>query len=233
MISVTSTCTECDQQFFWKSQPYIFGNYHAGNVLLSFAMLCTGSCIRKTLRVFEQMKICIFNETTYYHHQRHLLIPAIVKFWRSYQDKMFRSLEGKEVLLAGDGRHDSMGHSAKFGTYTIFCCTVGLILHLVLVQVCSPAGCIKSGQHDTIVGYDCRSDAWKWVPSPQFLLIVASKFEIRLFCACLFDHIGPDKNRVRTFSLVSLISYVTVTEIKTLKRFVLFAYSPFLKLISF
>jgi len=37
--------------------------------------------------------------------------------------------------LAGDGRHDSMGHSAKYGTYTIFCCTVGLIIHIVLVQV--------------------------------------------------------------------------------------------------
>ena len=134
-ISVTSTCTACDQQFFWQSQPYIFGHYYAGNVLLSFAMLCSGSCIRKTLRVFEQMKICVFNETTYYYHQRHLLIPAIVKFWRSYQDKMFTSLEGKEVILSGDGRHDSMDHSAKFGTYTIFCCTVGLILHLVLVQV--------------------------------------------------------------------------------------------------
>ena len=87
-ISNTSACTACDQQFFWQSQPYIFGNYYAGNVLLSFAMLCSGSCIRKTLRVFEQMKICVFNETTYYYHQRHLLIPAIVKFWRSYQDKI-------------------------------------------------------------------------------------------------------------------------------------------------
>ena len=139
------TCTTCGHQLFWQSQPYIFGQYYAGNVLLSFAMLTTGSCIRKTLRVFEQMKICVFNETTYYYHQRHLLAPAIVKFWHLYQDKMFASLDGKEVVLAGDVRHDSMGHSAKFGTYTIFCCTVGLILHLELVQVFGlcVAGCIK------------------------------------------------------------------------------------------
>ena len=39
------------------------------------------------------------------------------------------------VTLAGDGRHDIMGHSAKYGTYTIFCCTVGLIIHIVLVKV--------------------------------------------------------------------------------------------------
>ena len=39
------------------------------------------------------------------------------------------------VTLAGDGRHDSMGHSAKYGTYTIFSCTIGLIIHIVLVKV--------------------------------------------------------------------------------------------------
>lgn len=44
------------------------------------------------------------------------------------------AIKGKEVVLAGDRRHDSMGHSAKFATYSIFCCTVGLIIHIVLVQ---------------------------------------------------------------------------------------------------
>ena len=46
-----------------------------------------------------------------------------------------RYLNFKEVVLAGDGRHDFMGHSAKYGTFTIFCCTVGLIIHIVVVQV--------------------------------------------------------------------------------------------------
>ena len=39
------------------------------------------------------------------------------------------------VVVAGDGRHDSMGHSAKFGAYTIFCCTVPMIIHFALIQV--------------------------------------------------------------------------------------------------
>ena len=33
------------------------------------------------------------------------------------------------VVVAGDGRHDSMGHSAKFGAYTIFCCHCSLCSH--------------------------------------------------------------------------------------------------------
>ena len=39
------------------------------------------------------------------------------------------------VVISGDGRHDGMGHSAKFGAYTIFCCTLSLIIHFSLVQV--------------------------------------------------------------------------------------------------
>ena len=42
----------------------------------------------------------------------------------------------KEPLtISGDGRHDSMGHSAKFGAYTTFCCSLPLIIHFALVQV--------------------------------------------------------------------------------------------------
>ena len=40
------------------------------------------------------------------------------------------------IVLAGDGRHDSMGHSAKYGVYTMFCCSVSMIIHFALVQVC-------------------------------------------------------------------------------------------------
>ena len=39
------------------------------------------------------------------------------------------------VVIAGDCRHDSMGHSAKFCAYTIFCCTFAQIIHFNLVQV--------------------------------------------------------------------------------------------------
>ena len=43
--------------------------------------------------------------------------------------------ECSNVVLAGDGRHDSMGHSAKYCAYTIFCCTDPSIIHFSLVQV--------------------------------------------------------------------------------------------------
>ena len=40
-----------------------------------------------------------------------------------------------EIIIAVDGRHDSMGHCAKCGAYTIFCCTIPMILYFSLIQV--------------------------------------------------------------------------------------------------
>ena len=49
---------------------------------------------------------------------------------------MIEKLKANEqnMAIAGDSRHDSMGHSAKYCAYT-FCCTVPLILDFSLIQV--------------------------------------------------------------------------------------------------
>ena len=40
----------------------------------------------------------------------------------------------KDVVWSGDGRFDSTGHSAKYGLYTMFCCTTLKIVHFELLQ---------------------------------------------------------------------------------------------------
>eukprot|EP00112_Aurelia_sp_Birch-Aquarium-sp1_P001965 Seg1216.2 transcript_id=Seg1216.2/GoldUCD/mRNA.D3Y31 product="hypothetical protein" protein_id=Seg1216.2/GoldUCD/D3Y31 len=40
----------------------------------------------------------------------------------------------KGLVIAGDGRHDSMGHSAKYGAYTVFNCDINMILDFALLQ---------------------------------------------------------------------------------------------------
>ena len=58
-------------------------------------------------------------------------------YWKKYQSKLLEKVKAVSggVVVAGDGCHDSMGHSAKFGAYTIFCCTVPIIIHFALIQV--------------------------------------------------------------------------------------------------
>lgn len=138
MVTIETTCIKCKQIFKWQSQPLMLGKFAAGNLLLSFGMLTAGASVKKILLVFKHINLLVYSEAIYYYHQRHILIPIVWKFWKAYQTSIVESLVGQEVILAGDARHDSMGHSAKYGTYTIFCCNTGQIIYISLVQVMKP-----------------------------------------------------------------------------------------------
>ena len=57
------------------------------------------------------------------------LFPTVHLFWKKYQANLLSQLkELGGITIAGDGRHDSMGHCAKYCAYTIFCCTFHLAL---------------------------------------------------------------------------------------------------------
>jgi len=47
--------------------------------------------------------------------------------------------QGSAIIIGGDGRADSPGHSAKFGSYGILELNTNKVLHIELVQVLSKA----------------------------------------------------------------------------------------------
>ena len=86
-----------------------------------------------TLNIFTWVDVHVFLTI----HLQNKLFPDIYLYWQGYQTSMLKKLKDLKdgITIAGDGRHDSMGHSAKYCAYTIFCCTVPMIIHFSLVQV--------------------------------------------------------------------------------------------------
>ena len=72
---------------------------------------------------------------TYNLMQRCYLVPAVNSIWRTEQLVHLRAVT-TAVKLGGDGRCDSPGHSAKYGTYTLMDLDQKRVLDLQLVQVC-------------------------------------------------------------------------------------------------
>ena len=138
LVTVRQNCTNCgDSSFEWKSQPSVFGKYPAGNIALSFATLMAGATIQKVLLVFKHMGVAVYQPRTYFLHQKKFLFPLIVTYWKEYQEKFKCQLQNATtVVWSGDARFDSMGHSAKYGVYSMFNCNFNKILHFELVQVC-------------------------------------------------------------------------------------------------
>ncbi|XP_075744389.1 uncharacterized protein LOC142803181 [Rhipicephalus microplus] len=133
LLQVQTVCTN-NHVLSWKSQPLINGK-PAGNVLMSAGILFSGTSHITVLRMFEHINLQVFMPRTFFNYQRAYLLPAIDKIWHQQQNKLFRQLHGCSVDLAGDGRCDSPGFSAKFMTYSLHVTQVNKILHFEQVQV--------------------------------------------------------------------------------------------------
>ena len=76
--------------------------------------------------------------STFMKHQNMYLHPAVQTTYQQQQSTLLNDIkaEGRELILGGDGRCDSPGHSAKYGTYSLMDVEQNKILHSQLVQVC-------------------------------------------------------------------------------------------------
>ena len=138
MVIVRQYCQSCGgEPYTWRSQPMMFnGRYPAGNILLSFSILMAGASISKVLLVFKHFGLSVFTARTFFFHQKNFLFPAVLNYWECYRAALVTKIKDlKEVVWSGDGRFDSMGHSAKYGVYTMFCNTILKVVHFELLQV--------------------------------------------------------------------------------------------------
>lgn len=135
-LTITLVCDSCDAGNKWKSQPNL-GSFAAGNLLLSAGILFAGASVAKVLRVLNSIGVVTYNRRTFFNHQKEILHPVIQQVWKSQQRAHLTLLqvEGRALVLGGDGRADSPGHSAKFGTYTTMELEANVVLDLQLVQV--------------------------------------------------------------------------------------------------
>ena len=136
MVKIIQTCDNCSYTRTWDSQP-LQKQIPVGNLMLSAAILFSGSHISQVLRLMKIMNIQTYTRQTYHRHQQQYVIPTIINGWKEKQADLIaemRQLEGG-LQLAGDCRNDSPGHSAKYGTYTLIEQTTKKVIDLQLVQV--------------------------------------------------------------------------------------------------
>ncbi|XP_077501401.1 uncharacterized protein LOC144112437 [Amblyomma americanum] len=110
-----------------KQQPML-------NVQLCAAVLFSGSNPTATLRMLASIGVPVVSNRTFFTIQRSYLWPAIDRVWKEEQKSLLQELQGQQVNLAGDGRSDSPGFSAKYGTYTLMDVERHKVLHFEVVQ---------------------------------------------------------------------------------------------------
>ncbi|XP_037508895.2 uncharacterized protein LOC119385549 [Rhipicephalus sanguineus] len=84
--------------------------------------------------MLSMMGVQVVSERTFFSIQRVHLWPAIGKVYQDEQELLLLDAQKRKVKLAGDGRADSPGYSAKFGTYSLLDVESNKILHFEVVQ---------------------------------------------------------------------------------------------------
>ena len=157
-LKVIFACLECDFRLEWTSQPLV-GTMPVGNLLLSAGILFTGNLLTKVFCFLDAMNIAHQSKKTFYNHQVNYLQPVIVNKWLQDQQSLRNqaSLLTGGLILAGDGRSDSPGFSAKYGGFNCIKCRLNKVIDIQLVQVSAQRLIYLQGQrHMQIVMF-----AWK------------------------------------------------------------------------
>ena len=110
----------------------------------------------------------MISKTTLYKVQNKYVFPVIHNTWHNHQKQVLQIIKEQKVQInvVGDGRCDSLGHSAKYGTYSLLDESSGKVTDFSLVQVW------RSSQHKKYL-FDAwlQIDTWpsqlEWGPNFQ------------------------------------------------------------------
>ena len=76
---------------------------------------------------------CI-KERAFHYHQTKYLTLSVIHVWKHSQQSLLSKCTSP-VVIGGDGRANSLGHSAKYGSYGIIDMKTNKVIHIELVQV--------------------------------------------------------------------------------------------------
>ncbi|XP_071505696.1 uncharacterized protein [Diadema antillarum] len=101
----------------WCTQETVHGT-HVGDMKLASAIILSGNNFGKIKLLSKFLPIQIMAKNTFYALQRRYIAPAIEDHWQRVQSATRDKHRGGPVVVCGDARNDSPGHSAQYSTYT-------------------------------------------------------------------------------------------------------------------
>nr|XP_034321734.1 uncharacterized protein LOC105321759 [Crassostrea gigas] len=118
----------------WCSQPLLNRSLHSTDALLSTAIIASGNNFQKMAMFAKFLKLPFPSQSSFGKLQRTYVLPSIDQIWETHQNEILTEFQGKNLVILGDGRMDSPGHSAQYCTYTFMENSTHKILHIVVMD---------------------------------------------------------------------------------------------------
>ncbi|XP_052224091.1 uncharacterized protein LOC127839744 [Dreissena polymorpha] len=103
----------------WCAQPVLNRRLHGGDLMFALSTLTSGNNFGKLALWAKHMNFKIMSSTSFHKIQRTYLISTVDEYWEKQQREVLSSFEGHKLIVMGDGRNDSPGHSAQYCSYTM------------------------------------------------------------------------------------------------------------------
>ena len=103
--------------------------------MIAACILLSGSLFGKAAWFADLLNLAFLSSSTFYIMQAKYLTPVINFAWLREKTRVFQMLMAESLTIAGDGRCDSPGYSAKYGTYTAMDTKTKLVIDFNVVQV--------------------------------------------------------------------------------------------------
>lgn len=96
--SILQIYKDCKNKFHWQSQP-IIENIPVGNIFLSASVLFAGTLPSKVLRVLSICGMKTMSLSTYFRHQKNILLGTVSNVWHNEETKIIASLKKKHLVV--------------------------------------------------------------------------------------------------------------------------------------
>jgi hypothetical protein len=94
-------------------------NIFSTSVLLALGLVLSGNHYDKIMIFCKFLGLNFISRQTFNRMQKHYIIPSITSFWEEMKAEVWKILTNVQLILCGDGRNDSPGHSAKYCVYVL------------------------------------------------------------------------------------------------------------------
>ncbi|CAB3978544.1 Hypothetical predicted protein, partial [Paramuricea clavata] len=88
-------------------------------LLMAASILITGNNFEKVRTLFTFLGTGFLSASTFHRIQRNYVVPEVSSLWEEMKKEIWAVLNNETLILCGDGRSDSPGFSAKYGTYVL------------------------------------------------------------------------------------------------------------------
>ena len=107
-----------------------------GNLFVTTSIAFIGINYAKFEQSVKFLNLNSISDMLFYHLRHDVVFPVVVKKWKQQRKQMLQLLKQQEKLvLVGDGRCNSPGHSAKYCMYTFMEANTGNVVDTVVAAV--------------------------------------------------------------------------------------------------